>query len=722
MTWTNILGQSRVGVRTGVLAQQASYLLDTYSGAAAAYSLRKLNGSYTGSAIRVRRSNDNMEQDIAFDASGNLDTTSLLSFVGGVNQIQYSEEFDNAYWSKNGVTVTANATTAPDGTMTADMITESGNLNHSIYYSTANSWPAGTNYNASVYVKRESSSSPSTFALSFSDGNMYRDFVLFDISNGTVVETSTTGFNDSNFGSSITDVGNGWFRCSVWGTTTASSSRYNSMAIRFTNTSTVNFGYYAARATAKMYIWGYQMTKLGTDLQPYNKTTTIAAGNGFVTKWYDQSSTYNAEQITSTKQPQIVSSGNLLTQNSKPTIKFDGSDDFLLTGTYSFTSTDKLYGAYVSTTEVSNANGMVVGQYKQFSPSVYVFGYGSTSYTWVTTRNLANTVAYSYAYGPYAINTQYLSEAQLDLSNTTSVLKTKSWRNNVLEVMTTNGGAVTSLPTFAQPISIGADTIGTQFKLKGNIQEIVLYYNQDKTNDRSGIASNINNYYNIYTPTTPSLSTGLFGIWNGNGNTNDSYGSLNGTAMGGLTYSTGKNGNAFTFNGSNTTYTIFPTDSWTMGDNFSFSLWFNVTSLTTQALISNHSYNNTSMSRYGWNLRVGSGVGFTRFFGNTTQEEYIVGTFVANQWQHVVVTRDGSVTKTYLNGNLVGGRYSTAATVFSNTIPTIGTRMDTSTTGQIWQMTNGSKIDEVYIWNRALTDVEVKELYNSGNGKYYPFN
>jgi hypothetical protein len=268
----------------------------------------------------------------------------------------------------------------------------------------------------------------------------------------------------------------------------------------------------------------------------------------------------------------------------------------------------------------------------------------------------------------------------------------------------------------------GADTIGTQFKLKGNIQEIVLYYNQDKTNERSGIASNINNYYNIYTPTTPSLSTGLFGIWNGNGNTNDSYGSLNGTAMGGLTYSTGKNGNAFTFNGSNTTYTIFPTDSWTMGDNFSFSLWFNVTSLTTQALISNHSYNNTSMSRYGWNLRVGSGVGFTRFFGNTTQEEYIVGTFVANQWQHVVVTRDGSVTKTYLNGNLVGGRYSTAATVFSNTIPTIGTRMDTSTTGQIWQMTNGSKIDEVYIWNRAITDVEVKELYDSGNGKFYPFN
>lgn len=56
-------------------------LLDAYSGATAAYSLRKLNTSYTGYAIRVRRSSDNASQDIGF-VGGNLDTTSLLSFVG----------------------------------------------------------------------------------------------------------------------------------------------------------------------------------------------------------------------------------------------------------------------------------------------------------------------------------------------------------------------------------------------------------------------------------------------------------------------------------------------------------------------------------------------------------------------------------------------------------------------------------------------------------------
>jgi hypothetical protein len=59
-------------------------LLDLYPGAAAAYSVRLLRTSYTGSAIRVRRSSDNTEQDIGF-SSGNLDTTALTSFCSGTN-------------------------------------------------------------------------------------------------------------------------------------------------------------------------------------------------------------------------------------------------------------------------------------------------------------------------------------------------------------------------------------------------------------------------------------------------------------------------------------------------------------------------------------------------------------------------------------------------------------------------------------------------------------
>jgi len=55
--------------------------LDSVSGAVAAYSLRKLRAAYAGKAIRVRRSSDNLELDIGFNASGDLDTTALLAHV-----------------------------------------------------------------------------------------------------------------------------------------------------------------------------------------------------------------------------------------------------------------------------------------------------------------------------------------------------------------------------------------------------------------------------------------------------------------------------------------------------------------------------------------------------------------------------------------------------------------------------------------------------------------
>jgi hypothetical protein len=72
----------------GVIASQIqsyAFLLDTYTSAAAAYSLRKLRSAYTGSAIRVRRSSDNTETDIGFSSAFGLDTTSLSSFCSGTN-------------------------------------------------------------------------------------------------------------------------------------------------------------------------------------------------------------------------------------------------------------------------------------------------------------------------------------------------------------------------------------------------------------------------------------------------------------------------------------------------------------------------------------------------------------------------------------------------------------------------------------------------------------
>ena len=71
----------------GIIGSQITQfvgLLDDYSGAAAAYSLRLLRSAYTGSAIRVRRASDNTEQDIGF-ISNELDTSALTTFCSGTN-------------------------------------------------------------------------------------------------------------------------------------------------------------------------------------------------------------------------------------------------------------------------------------------------------------------------------------------------------------------------------------------------------------------------------------------------------------------------------------------------------------------------------------------------------------------------------------------------------------------------------------------------------------
>ena len=58
-------------------------LLQTYGNAQAAYSLRKLNSSYSGSAITVRRTSPSAaSQDIGFTAGGELDTAALVAFCG----------------------------------------------------------------------------------------------------------------------------------------------------------------------------------------------------------------------------------------------------------------------------------------------------------------------------------------------------------------------------------------------------------------------------------------------------------------------------------------------------------------------------------------------------------------------------------------------------------------------------------------------------------------
>ena len=98
-----------------------SYLFDSVPNSNVAYSLRKLKSTYNGNAIRVRRSSDNSEQNIAF-TNNLLDTASLLSFVGASNG--FVTTFFDQIGSNNLVQTTASS--QPQIIASGALITQSG--------------------------------------------------------------------------------------------------------------------------------------------------------------------------------------------------------------------------------------------------------------------------------------------------------------------------------------------------------------------------------------------------------------------------------------------------------------------------------------------------------------------------------------------------------------------------------------------------------------------
>jgi hypothetical protein len=271
----------------GILASQGSggALLDSYGGAAAAFSLRKLSSTYGGAAVRVRRSLDNTEQDIGF-AGGQLDQAALQAFVGYENLISYSEQLNDASWSKNASSITVNATTAPNGTLTADAIIEdTANSTHNITrLASPITTVAGQTYTFSIYLKQAFGTRNVYIAPVASTASGNTNGVLIDVSNGTYVGASNVGVGNAFTANdvSIQSIGNGWYRVSVK-VTTSGSPYYILVGLSDgLNTS------YTGNGTSGVYAWGAQLNQ-GVTAQPYQVTTATAnTANGFVTKWYTQ--------------------------------------------------------------------------------------------------------------------------------------------------------------------------------------------------------------------------------------------------------------------------------------------------------------------------------------------------------------------------------------------------------------------------------------------------
>jgi hypothetical protein len=176
------------------------------------------------------------------------------------NLLTYSEQFDNAVWTKTSVTASPNITTAPDGTTTADTVVYSGASVTPSQTITS----ATTTYTISTYVK-SSNTSFCRLRVSAVGGGSTSFSSYFNIATGVV---SSTGVATADFGSllpSITSVGNGWYRISVTFTvlSAVTSNIYGIVAAQTSGG--------ASSAGDELYIWGAQLNEGA--LQPYYSTT-----------------------------------------------------------------------------------------------------------------------------------------------------------------------------------------------------------------------------------------------------------------------------------------------------------------------------------------------------------------------------------------------------------------------------------------------------------------
>lgn len=187
------------------------------------------------------------------------------------NLVLRSQEFENAAWNSSGLTITANATTAPDGTNTARSFTETAATSTHLVYQTRN-LPANR-YTYSIYLKPNGRQ----YAyLRHTIGATDWAAIVVDITNATATLT-TAGTVLSNISYLVTSVGNGWVRAEL--TVTASSVIADCVA-GVSNSATPTFlAYgdvsYAGDITKGIYVWGAQWVR-GALAEAYTATTSAA--------------------------------------------------------------------------------------------------------------------------------------------------------------------------------------------------------------------------------------------------------------------------------------------------------------------------------------------------------------------------------------------------------------------------------------------------------------
>jgi hypothetical protein len=189
---------------------------------------------------------------VTFSRTSNATVTKSDGTIGYAphNLLTFSEQFDNAAWTKTELTVSANQAVAPNGTSTADRIIESTTAlaTHVIFQSAG----SATVHSLSFYFKP--------------NGRSWVNIRIDGTSNYFNITTGALGTIAGGNTATIISAGDGWYRCAIAKTMSGSG------AVGLRLASADNTDVYTGDGTSGIFIWGAQL-EVGASPTAYNPTT-----------------------------------------------------------------------------------------------------------------------------------------------------------------------------------------------------------------------------------------------------------------------------------------------------------------------------------------------------------------------------------------------------------------------------------------------------------------
>lgn len=230
------------------------------------------------------------------------------------------------------------------------------------------------------------------------------------------------------------------------------------------------------------------------------------------------------------------------------------------------------------------------------------------------------------------------------------------------------------------------------------------------------------------------LKNNIVASYSLDGNSSDNKNANNGTDTA-ITYSSGngKINQGAGFNGSTSRIDIanntnFNFTNGTTDLPFTIDLWFNSSSISTNQMIINKRGNTVVTDE--WQVLLFSGNIYITLFSSSASGYMEVNTnlftFSSNTWYHLAITYSGSGTtagiKIYVNGTSQSLANTTVGTYTRMPIGSSIVRLGTPS----WDLTflqYTGKLDIIRMFKNYTADSsDVAYLYNSGNGRQYPFS